>query len=186
MRTWDDITIVQAEKIFAAGDKHEHKVAQRAARYAVAMGEDYDKLINMTLSDFENHTKEWRFLDTQPIPKIVHKWQGFDLVSDIKDLTQGQLIDIETTTREGKNTLHRILGFLWKSDKGIEEKEKYIRENMPYVVARGVHDFFLSRSLRWQRRLLKYLEMTLRIEVTKIRLQTRLDRFFGGLFGRRK
>ena len=186
MRTWDDITIVQAEKIFAAAEKHEHPFAKRAATYAAAMGEDYERLINMTLTDFEKHTKEWRFLDTKPIPKVVHEWEGFPLVSDIKNLTQGQLIDIETTTREGKNTLHRILGLLWKSDKGIEEKEKYIRENMPYVIARGVHDFFLSRSLRWQRRLLKYLETVLRMETAKIRLQTRLDRFFGGLSGRRK
>jgi len=186
MRTWNDITIERAEAIFSAAEKHEHPVAKRAAVYAAAMGEKYEDLINMSLSDFEKYTKEWRFLDTKATKEVPRSWKGGKLTSDIKDLTAGQLVDIETTTKEGKNTLHRVMALLWESDMPLEEREKYVRENMPYPIARGVHDFFLSRSLRLQRRLLKYFNLTLRVAAMKIKAQVVLERYFGGLFGSRK
>lgn len=186
MKTWNDITIEKAEAIFSASEKHEHPIAKRAAVYAAAMGEDYDKMINMSLSGFEKYTKEWRFLDTKPTKSVPKSWKGGRLTSDIKDLTAGQLVDIETTTKEGKNTLHRVMALLWESDMPLEEREKYVRENMPYPIARGVHDFFLRRSLRLQSRLVRYLALRMRTQLMKLRLQIALDKFFGGFRGSRK
>lgn len=186
MYTWDDITIADMEAITAAAEKHEHPIAKRAAIYAAAMGEDFDKLYNMGLSEFESFTKEWRFLDTQPSKRVPKEWEGYELTGDIKDLSAGQLVDIETTTKEGKNTLHRIMALLWKKDMPLDEKEKYVRENMPYTIARGVHDFFLRRSFRLQSRLLRYLGLTMRMQLMKLRLQIALDKFLGGFRGSRK
>jgi len=186
MKTWNDITIEKAEAIFSAAEKHEHPIAKRAAIYAAAMGEDFDKLYNMGLSDFESYTKEWRFLDTSPSKKVPKEWDGYELTGDIKDLSAGQLVDIETTTKDGKNTLHRVMALLWKKDMPLDEKEKYVRENMPYPIARGVHDFFLRRSLRLQSRLVRYLALRMRTQLMKLRLQIALDKFFGGFRGSRK
>ena len=183
MLSWDNVSIGTAEKIWKAADKHEHPIARRAAMYAAVMDAEYDKLIDMTLEEFESYTKEYRFIDTMPTKSLSKEWEGYDLVSDVRNATAAQLIDIESSAKDGNNDMARVMALLWRDPRPLTEKEPYVRDNMPITVAKGVYDFFLSRSEKLQIRSLRYLKLKMMTSLLQLKAQMVFHRYFGGLFG---
>lgn len=189
---WDSITIKKWYDIEKTLEQHEHPIAKRVAKFAVAMNMDFKELYAMPKVEADKLMKPYLFLDTQ-IPKTkVSSWGGYKLTYDISELNAGQLIDIDTMSKDGDRDMEDFIAVLAsKEGMSLKDRTDDIFNRMPITIAMGVYAFFLHRTTLFARLFPKYIHLqlwkmkwNLKLRGTLLRIRSRLT--FNGLFGSSK
>ena len=188
-KSWDDVSIAQAEELIEVAKVDEHPYANRIRQYAFIMDRDFDELYDMPTKQVEKLIEPYIFIEDPIFTRKTKEWDGFDICLDIRDATAAQAVDIDELSRSGEvKTLADFMAILCKREdmKDYAQRRDYLHHNMPVTIARGVYDFFLRRTNLWYKLFPKYLAwnlMKMRAKKQMMLLTGRLNRSLGGLFG---
>ena len=185
LQSWDDVSIKMMEEIESLDEtlSEEHPLKRKVGRYSVITGIGVDEIMNMPLSESDKIFEEYKWLEKPPKGRKIENWEGARVVYDINKASLGQFIDMDTVNKEANASLQRRLAILWDKDMPLDEREKFVYENMPITIALGVNNFFLPRLKVLQRFLPKYLVLLTMIEGISAKIHRAIIRPFTGLFG---
>lgn len=115
-KAWSDVTISQYRQILKLGSKTGNEKTLGVIQ--ALTGYSKKSLLNLSVGEFKEIVSALEFTNTPPSAEIKDRFEidgiQFALVPDLNGLTVGEIIDLEEWVADWDNSIHKIVGVLYR------------------------------------------------------------------------